>query len=235
MTSPWRRSNCPSTPPRRTSRSSCRRCSASGRRTSVDAAGVTPGQAVLDVACGTGVVAREARDRLGGNGTVVGVDVNEAMLTVARRLRPDIDWRQGDAAELPFTDASFDVVLCQAALMFFPDRAQALREMARVAAGRDRRGAGVGSLDAQPAYGPFVERGRRHAGPEAVDLLSAYWVLGDRDSSARSSSPPGSPSWPPRVVSARPGSTPSTSSCGSKSREHHSSSGSTTTSTAHPR
>ena len=54
----------------------------------LDAAGVRPGQAVLDVACGTGVVARRPRDRLAGNGTVVGVDLNEAMLTVARRLAP---------------------------------------------------------------------------------------------------------------------------------------------------
>ena len=54
----------------------------------LDAAGVQPGQTVLDVACGTGVVARAARERLAGNGTVVGVDLNEAMLTVARRLRP---------------------------------------------------------------------------------------------------------------------------------------------------
>jgi SAM-dependent methyltransferase len=55
-------------------------------------------------------------------------------LAVARRLRPDIEWRQGDAAALPFGDGSFDAVLCQSALMFFPDRAAALREMARVAA-----------------------------------------------------------------------------------------------------
>ena len=148
----------------------------------LDAAGIRPGQAVLDVACGTGVVARAARDRLAGNGTVVGVDLNEAMLTVARRLDPGIDWRQGDAGALPFPDDSFDVVLCQAGLMFFPDRAQALREMARVA----RPDATVAvqvwaSLDAQPAYGAFVRLAARHAGPEAVQLLSAYWVLGDRD------------------------------------------------------
>jgi ubiquinone/menaquinone biosynthesis C-methylase UbiE len=54
------------------------------------------------------------------------------MLTVARRLRPDIEWRQGDAGRLPFPDSSFDVVLCQAGVMFFPDVEQALREMARV-------------------------------------------------------------------------------------------------------
>jgi ubiquinone/menaquinone biosynthesis C-methylase UbiE len=57
---------------------------------------------VLDVACGTGVVARTAADRMGGQGRVVGLDLNQGMLTVAGRLRPDIEWRQGDAADLPF-------------------------------------------------------------------------------------------------------------------------------------
>src|SRR5688572_2975470 len=101
-------------------------------RHTVDAANVTPGQSVLDVACGTGVVAREVANRRGTGSGVVGFDLNEAMLAVARRLRPDIEWKQGDAAQLPFATASFDVVLCQAALMFFPDRVQALGEMARV-------------------------------------------------------------------------------------------------------
>jgi SAM-dependent methyltransferase len=146
----------------------------------VEAAGVAPGQAVLDVACGTGVVAREAADRMGGRGRVVGFDLNEGMLAVARRLRPDIDWQQGDAAELPFPDDSFDVVLCQASLMFFPDRAQALREMARVARAGGTVGVQVwGSLESQPGYGPFVEAAARHVGPEAIDLLGSYWVLGD--------------------------------------------------------
>jgi SAM-dependent methyltransferase len=148
----------------------------------VEAAGVAPGQAVLDVACGTGVVARAAADRMGGRGTVVGVDLNPAMLAVARRLRPEIEWRQADAAELPFPDRSFDVVLCQSALMFFPDVAQALREMARVVTGAGSVAIQVwGRLESQPGYGPFVEVAARHAGPEAVSLLSAYWVLGDLD------------------------------------------------------
>src|SRR5215207_6726204 len=118
-----------------------------------DAAGVAAGQRILDVACGTGIVARTAADRVGAaNG--VGVDLNEAMLTVARRVRPEIDWRQGDAEALPLDDSSVDTVLCQMALMFFPDRVRALREMARVVG----RGGTVGvlvpsSLDAQPAYG----------------------------------------------------------------------------------
>jgi ubiquinone/menaquinone biosynthesis C-methylase UbiE len=148
----------------------------------VDAAGVQPGQKVLDVACGTGIVARAVADRLGGSGTVVGVDLNEGMLAVARRLRPDLEWRQADVVDLPDPDGTFDAVLCQMALMFFPDRTAALREMARVT-----RPGGVvalvvpASLEDQPAYGPFVEMAGRVAGPAAVSLLGTYWACGDLD------------------------------------------------------
>ena len=148
----------------------------------VEAAGVAPGQAVLDVACGTGVVARTAADRMGGRGRVVGLDLNQGMLTVAGRLRPDIDWRQGDAADLPFEPGSFEVVLCQSALMFFPDRAGSLREMARVA----RAGGTVAvqvwdQLEAQDGYGAMYDAFARHLGPEATQLENAYWALGDLD------------------------------------------------------
>ncbi len=144
-----------------------------------DTAAVTAGQRVLDVACGTGIVARTAADRVGAT-NVIGVDLNEAMLTVARRVRPDIDWRQGDAAALPFDDGSFDTVLCQMALMFFPDRVRALQEMARVAASGGTVAVVVpSSLDAQPAYGPFVDMAVRHAGSEARSLLSTYFACGN--------------------------------------------------------
>jgi len=148
----------------------------------VEAADVGPGDAVLDVACGTGIVARTAADRLAGHGSVIGVDLNDAMLTVARRLRHDIEWRQADAARLPFPDQSFDVVLCQSALMFFPDPTAALREMGRVARSDGTVAVQVwGALDDQPAYRLLVDAAEAVAGPEAVDLLSAYWTLGDAD------------------------------------------------------
>lgn len=148
----------------------------------VDAAGVRPGQRVLDVACGTGVVAREAADRLRGEGRTVGLDLNEAMLVVARRVRPDIEWVQADAAALPFDDEAFDVVLCQAALMVLPDLALALREMARVVAPSGTVAVQVWvSRESQTGFRPFYEVVARHAGPDAVDLLSAYWRLGDLD------------------------------------------------------
>jgi ubiquinone/menaquinone biosynthesis C-methylase UbiE len=146
------------------------------------AARVEPGQAVLDVACGTGIVARTAADLVAPGGTVVGVDLNEAMLAVAARVRPDLEWRHGDAAALPFGGAEFDTVLCQMALMFFPDRAAALAEMARVV--RPEGAVAVlvpGRLDAQPAFAPFVEAAARLAGPDAMSLLSTYFVCGDLD------------------------------------------------------
>jgi SAM-dependent methyltransferase len=147
-----------------------------------DVARIEAGQAVLDVACGTGIVARTVAERRGTADHVVGIDLNDGMLAVARRVRPDLDWRQGDVADLPFPDGSFDAVVCQMALMFFPDRAAALREMARVV----RRGGVVAlvvpaSLDAQPAYGPFVDMAVRVAGLEAASLLGAYWACGDLD------------------------------------------------------
>ncbi|MCI0633594.1 MAG: methyltransferase domain-containing protein [Actinobacteria bacterium] len=146
----------------------------------VESANIEPGQRVLDVACGTGVVARTVADRIGASGSVAGLDLNEAMLSVARRLRPDLEWRQGDAADLPFADASFDVVLCQAALMFFPDVALALREMSRVVTPGGTVALQVWNRrEDQPAYRPFIDVAGRHAGPEAVSLLSAYFAMGD--------------------------------------------------------
>jgi ubiquinone/menaquinone biosynthesis C-methylase UbiE len=147
-----------------------------------DLAGVAPGQAVLDVACGTGIVARTVADLQRGQGRVVGLDLNEAMLVVARRVRPEIEWRQGDAARLPFPDGSFDVALCQMAFMFFPDRARVLKEMARVVTAAGTVALSVPSrLASQPAYAPFVEMAARHAGPEAAALLGTYFASGDLD------------------------------------------------------
>lgn len=95
-------------------------------------AGLKPGQRALDVACGTGAVARAAKTSVGSSGDVAGCDLNSGMLEVARRTAPEIDWVQCDAADLSFDDDTFDAVICQSALMFFPDPAAAVREMARV-------------------------------------------------------------------------------------------------------
>ena len=100
----------------------------------IDRAGPKPGQSLLDVACGTGVVARLAAERM-RTGRVVGLDLNEGMLAVARSVPvtgAPIEWREGSALSLPFEDRSFDLVLCQLGVQFFPDRSLALREMKRV-------------------------------------------------------------------------------------------------------
>lgn len=146
----------------------------------VEAAGIVPGQSILDVACGTGIVARAAADRTEGRGRVVGLDLNEGMLAVARRIRPNIEWHHGDAADLPFPPASFDAVLCQASLMYFPDRIKALREMARVVTAGGTVAVQVwGRLESQPGYRPFADIASHHAGPEATNLVSSYFSLGD--------------------------------------------------------
>lgn len=88
---------------------------------------------LLDVACGTGIVARLARQVVGGRGRIVGVDASPAMLAQARAVAPSIDWREGDAARLPVgDDEAFDVLTCHQGLQFFADRPAAIREMRRV-------------------------------------------------------------------------------------------------------
>lgn len=99
-------------------------------------AALQSGERVLDLACGTGIVARQAAPLVGASGQVAALDINPAMLGVARsRPIPSgaaITWHEGNAMALPFSDGVFDLVLCQHGLQFFSDRAAALREMHRV-------------------------------------------------------------------------------------------------------
>jgi ubiquinone/menaquinone biosynthesis C-methylase UbiE len=90
---------------------------------------------VLDVACGTGVVARLAKQSLGDTAKVVGIDVSAPMLEVAGRIAPDVEWRVGSAEELPFDGPeTFDAVVCHQGLQFFRDKEAAGRELRRVTA-----------------------------------------------------------------------------------------------------
>jgi SAM-dependent methyltransferase len=146
----------------------------------VDAAGIQSGERVLDVACGTGVLARAAAERVGPNGAVVGVDINDGMLAVARRKAPAIEWKQGRAEALPFDSESFDAVVSQFGLMFFEDRRAALREMMRVLRpGRTMAVAVWGSIDHSPGYAAIAELLRQLFGGQAVEALRAPCVLGD--------------------------------------------------------
>ncbi len=145
-----------------------------------DAAGIEAGDTVLDVGCGTGVLAREVLRRVGKDSRVVGLDLNGGMLAVAARAEPKVEWRQGDAASLPFEDARFDVVVSQFALMYFPDRAAALRQMWRVLAPAGRLAVAVwASIEHARAFRILVEIAARRCGAQAASVLAAPFVLGD--------------------------------------------------------
>jgi SAM-dependent methyltransferase len=144
-----------------------------------DIAGIRDGDRVLDVACGTGIFARHAAERAGSSGQVTGLDLNEGMLAVARRLRPELEWRQGDAAKLPFADGAFDVAASQMAFMFFPDPVAALREMWRVLAPGGRLAVLVcGPMG--PDYAMLTDILRSNVGDSAAAMIASYFALGDK-------------------------------------------------------
>jgi len=94
--------------------------------------GLGPGDRLIDIACGTGIVARTAREQFGPSARVVGVDISPDMLEVARKVEPSVDWRAGNAMDLPLQAGEiFDVAVCQQGLQFFPDRAAAVAQMRR--------------------------------------------------------------------------------------------------------
>jgi SAM-dependent methyltransferase len=148
----------------------------------IAAAGVKTGERVLDIACGTGVVTRCVARITGSDAPPVGLDISPGMLQVARSLESGIEWRHGDASALPFADDSFDCVLCQFGLMFFPDRVQALGEMLRVLRPGGRLAVSVwNGLDHNPGYAEKVRVLVRIAGEAAADALRAPFCLGDSE------------------------------------------------------
>jgi len=150
----------------------------------VERAALQPGDCVLDVACGTGVVARLAAQKVGTTGRVTGLDLNPGMLAVARALRPlpgaPITWVECSAVAMQLAHATFDVVLCQQGLQFFPDRSAALREMHRVLRPGGRLVLSVWKK-ASPYTTAMREVVERHIGPEAAARLSATTGLGDAE------------------------------------------------------
>jgi SAM-dependent methyltransferase len=146
----------------------------------IDACKIGSGQRVLDVACGTGALTREVAARVSTDGHVTGLDVNRGMLSIAERIAPAIEWREGRAESLPFADASFDAVVSQFGLMFFKDRSRALQEMTRVLTPDGRLAVAVwGSLSDMPAFATEVVLVERIAGQRAADPLRAPFALGD--------------------------------------------------------
>jgi len=147
-------------------------------------AGLRAGERVLDVACGTGVVARAAAGHTGPAGRVAGLDINPGMLAVARslpgRAEPGIGWLQASVLALPMADASWDVVLCQLGLQFFPDRPAALAEIRRVLVPGGRTGLSVyGAIEHNPAALALAQALDRHLGPGASQTKRAEHALAD--------------------------------------------------------
>jgi ubiquinone/menaquinone biosynthesis C-methylase UbiE len=133
----------------------------------LDRVRLRPGESVLDIACGTGIVTRLAEQR-GHVGRLVGIDLNKAMLGIARLKSGAVEWIEGSALELPFDSGNFDVVLCQLGLQFFPDKPRALKEMVRVLKPGGRTGLSVYSaIEQTPGAHAFVQALDRYLGPEA--------------------------------------------------------------------
>jgi ubiquinone/menaquinone biosynthesis C-methylase UbiE len=145
-----------------------------------EAAEIQSGWRVLDVACGTGILARTVAAWVGPEGRVVGLDINEGMLEVARRKAPDIEWRQGRAESLPFDTHSFDATVSQFGLMFFADKRAAIQEMLRVLRPGGHLVVAVwDSLENTPGYAAVTVLLQRLFGRQAADSLRAPFALGD--------------------------------------------------------
>ena len=145
-----------------------------------------PGQRILDVACGTGIVGRLAAPVVGVTGRIVGVDINAGMLAIARRNSPagsaPMEWREGDASALPCADAEFDAVLCQQGLQFFDDRPAALREMHRALAPGGLLAICVWrAIEHSPCHLAIAAALARHAGAAVAQRFQAPFGFGDAD------------------------------------------------------
>jgi SAM-dependent methyltransferase len=143
-------------------------------------AALRPGERVLDVACGTGVVARLAAERVGPSGTVAALDLNPAMLSVARSVPSAgaaIRWYETSAESIPLPDDSFDVVLCQLGLQFVVDKSAALRDMRRVLAPGGR--VLVSTPPPNEFFDVLDEAMTRHAGSEAGAFVRMVFSLNE--------------------------------------------------------
>ena len=146
----------------------------------VEGAGISGGSHVLDVACGTGVLARSALAKTGTNGRVVGADPAPGMLAAANELEPTIEWILCGAEALTVEDESFDCVVSQFGMMFFEDREKAAKEMFRaLRPGGSLAVAVWRSVDHNPAYADIIQVLDENVGTAAADALRLPYSLGD--------------------------------------------------------
>lgn len=146
----------------------------------VEAARLSPGERVLDVACGTGVVARLAAEQVGARGHVTGLDVNAGMLAVARSVSSPvaIEWREGAAEDTQLAAAAYDAALCQMGLQFFADRGAALAELHRSVVPGGRLVANVpGPMP--PVFQILQRCLGDHVSPEIAKFISVVFSLDD--------------------------------------------------------
>ena len=142
----------------------------------IDSVSPKAGNKVLDVACGTGIVARTVAPLVGESGSVTGFDINQSMLETASKAAKqegqNIRWQQGDARALPFKDKSYDVVFCQHALQFFPDPGLVLTEMNRCLRPGGKLALSVWrSIEHNPVYISMADALEQHAGKEAGAMM----------------------------------------------------------------
>ena len=148
----------------------------------INGAGVTEGSHVLDVACGTGVLARSALAKTGGSGRVVGADPAPGMLAAAQELEPAIEWVLCGAEALDVADEAFDCVISQFGMMFFEDRKKSAEEMLRaLKPGGSLAIAVWRSVEQNPAYADIISILEEHVGTAAADALRVPFCLGDAD------------------------------------------------------
>jgi ubiquinone/menaquinone biosynthesis C-methylase UbiE len=155
----------------------------------VDLADLRPGARVLDVACGTGVIARLVARRVGPTGEVVGLDLNPGMLAVAAvtastepATTARVRWQEASATKMPLPDAAFDIVYCQLGLQFFPDRPAALREIFRVLVPDGRLGLMVWrGIEHSPGFAVLAEALARRVSEEAAGIMRAPFALADTE------------------------------------------------------
>lgn len=146
-------------------------------------AALQPGESVLDVACGTGVVTRLAAEAVDSSANVTGLDVNPGMLAVAQKEAPRerrIEWREASAESMPLPEEAFDVVLCQMGLQFVSNKLGAVREMRRVLVPGGRVLINVpGPIP--PVFAILAEGLARHVGQEAASFAQVVFSLHDSD------------------------------------------------------